>query len=239
MELPVAEGPISWPVDATAEPAYGSRSEMTAPASDFRYPSGVVPPSESQPESWQPSGGQLPFAPAATAPEPSWGPGVVGAMPYGYAPSYPLAQNETQEASPAAPPQPIGSHVLGIVTIAVGVGAAVGTYYGGPFGGVAGSLFGGAIANVYKAGAAYRSGSPDGDHEAKVSASYAIMSAALGGWVAYKFAKPRHGFRANPEEGNGEGGSGGPSKTTRQESSGPCRPRKAYPVVAKACEAGK
>lgn len=162
-------------------------------------------------------------------------PNYAGA-PFPFQPS--SAEPLAQEPSLA---QPLGGHVLGIVTIAVGVGAAAGVYYGGPFGGVAGSLFGGAVANAYKAAMAYRTGSAEGDAEAKVSATYAVIAAAVGGWVAYKFAKPRPGYRGNPEPEALTGYGGAPPKSlstkeSTSDGSGPCRPRNAYPVVSKACE---
>jgi hypothetical protein len=154
-----------------------------------------------------------------------------------------LADDPRAQLAQDSPVQPaLGGHVLGIITLAVGIGAASGVYYGGPFGAVAGSLFGGAVANAYKAAMAYRMGTPDGDAEAKVSATYAVLAAALGGWVAYKFAKPRAGYEQNPEAealGGGEGAAPPKSLSVKgeaQEKPGPCRPRRAYPVVSKACE---
>jgi hypothetical protein len=164
-------------------------------------------------------------------------PSFAGApFPRPYDPRAQLAQD-----SPAYPP--LSGHVLGVVTVAVGTGAAAGVYYGGPFGGVAGSLFGGALANLYKAVTAYKSGTPEGDAEAKVSATYAVIAAAVGGWVAYRFAKPRTpGYEHNPEVEAARGGEGAPppklvsTKEASPAKPGLCRPRQAYPIVSKACE---
>lgn len=180
---------------------------------------------------------RLPFAPAPDHPMPSMHPAFAGATLS--RPPHPLVQLAENHASS----QPLGSHALGVVTIAVGVGAAAGLYYGGPFGGVAGSLFGGCAANIYRAVMAYRAGTPDGDAEAKVSATYAVLAAAIGGWVAYKFSKPRAGlFEKNPDATAGLTGEGAPPmeppqiRAASREESTPCRPRHAYPVVSKACE---
>ncbi len=174
---------------------------------------------------------RLPFAPAA-----DWS---IPSMPaYAGAPSAQFRAPHAQLAEEPAFKQPISGHVLGVVTIAVGIGVAAGIYYGGPFGAVAGSLFGGSVANAYKAVTAYKSGTPDGDAEAKVSATYAILAAALGGWVAYKFAKPRTGYERNPEAA--PEGTPPPKAVETKEAlpakPGLCRPRRAYPIVAKACE---
>jgi hypothetical protein len=178
---------------------------------------------------------RLPFAPAAEWPIPSM-PAFAGAPSPGFPPSrVPLSQEPVATT-------PLSGHVLGVVTLSVGIGAAAGVYYGGPFGAVAGSLFGGALANAYKAVSAYKSGSPEGDAEAKVSATYSIIAAALGGWVAYKFARPRSGYERNPDPDPASGGEGAPPpkalpvKEASPAKPGLCRPRHAYPVVSKACE---
>ena len=91
------------------------------------------------------------------------------------------------------------SHMLGLATVLVAAGAAVGLHYGGPFGGLAGSLLGGAVANGYRAVSYYRQGTPDADKEAKISAAYAVIAAAGGGYLSYKFAGDKR-RRPNPPD---------------------------------------
>ena len=112
--------------------------------------------------------------------------------PPGLVPQQAYGQLETPAA--AGP-----SHMFGLATLLVGSGAAIGFYYGGAFGGLAGSLFGGAAINAYRAFVFYRTGTPEGDSEAKVSGTYAVVAAGLAGYLAYKHAKPRRAV-ANPSD---------------------------------------
>lgn len=80
-------------------------------------------------------------------------------------------------------------HTLGISILGIVAGAAIGTYYGGPFGGLAGSLFAGAGINAYRAMKYYTAGTDDS--EAKVSGTYAVVSAAAGGALWYYFVSER------------------------------------------------
>jgi hypothetical protein len=116
------------------------------------------------------------------------------------------------------PPEATPSHMLGLTTLSVATGVAVGAYYGGVLGSIAGSFFGGAIVNAYRAMAFYRQGSPDGDHEAKVSATYALLAAAAGGYVSYKYVKPRHPGRFDENPAGGGDDDDGDQPTS-------CRPR--------------
>jgi hypothetical protein len=98
------------------------------------------------------------------------------------------------------PPEASTSHMLGLATVAVAVGAAIGIHYGGPFGGLAGSILGGAAVNTYRAVAFYRQGTPEGDHEAKVSGAYAVLAAAGGGYLSYRIAQGDPPRRRNPTQ---------------------------------------
>jgi len=80
-------------------------------------------------------------------------------------------------------------HTLGLSILGLAAGAAVGTYYGGPFGGLAGSLFAGAGVNAYRAMKYYTGGKDD--QEAKISGTYAVASAAMGGALWYYFVSDR------------------------------------------------
>ena len=97
-----------------------------------------------------------------------------------------------------------GSHMLGLSALAVGVGALVGWRYGGPYGGIAGGLLGGALVNGYRALSYYKEGTAEGDKEAAVSATYAALTTAVGGYlIATKAKTPEpeaDRLRANPDE---------------------------------------
>jgi len=84
-----------------------------------------------------------------------------------------------------------GGHLLGFSTLAVSIGAIVGTRYGGLYGGVAGSLFGGSMVNVYRAVRFAMDGSPEADREAVISGTYALAAAGFGGAVVYKLDRKR------------------------------------------------
>lgn len=80
-------------------------------------------------------------------------------------------------------------HNLGLSVIGVAGGAAVGTYYGGPFGGLAGGLAAGAAVNAYRAMKYFTSGGDD--REAKISGTYAVVSAVGAGALWYYFVSDR------------------------------------------------
>lgn len=81
------------------------------------------------------------------------------------------------------------THMLGISTVSVAVGTVVGTRFGGLYGAVAGGLFGGAAVNMIRAGRLALKGQPASDKEALLSATYGIIAAGLGGWLAYAGTK--------------------------------------------------
>lgn len=79
--------------------------------------------------------------------------------------------------------------LVGMSVVSVGAGAAVGYTYGGLYGALAGALFGGTAANMYRAYANVVKGTDEGDKEAKVSGTYAVVTAALGGFLWYKLVE--------------------------------------------------
>jgi len=87
--------------------------------------------------------------------------------------------------------QDFGGHLLGFSTLAVSIGAIVGTRYGGMYGGVAGSLFGGSLVNIYRAVRFAMDGSPEADREVAISGTYALAAAGFGGAVIYKLDRKR------------------------------------------------
>jgi hypothetical protein len=127
----------------------------------------------------------------------------------------PIAQSPYGMGEPDPPPEASTSHMLGLATVAVAVGAAVGLHYGGPFGGLAGSMLGGAAINAYRAVAFYRQGTPEADHEAKVSGAYAVLAAAGGGYLSYRMASSPPPRRRNPS----------PADDDDDDGSTACRPR--------------
>jgi hypothetical protein len=90
-------------------------------------------------------------------------------------------------------------HMVGLSILLAGGGAAVGYTQGGAYGAFAGSLFGGSVVNAYRAFKFYMDGSEGGAKEAVVSGTYALVAAAAGGLLWYKFVheKPEH-VKKNP-----------------------------------------
>jgi chromate transport protein ChrA len=89
--------------------------------------------------------------------------------------------------------------MLGLSVVAVGIGAAAGTRYGGVYGGIAGALFAGSALNIYRAFHYYKLGSESDDKEARVSGTYAVVSGILGAVLWTKFGnKPQ--LTPNPKD---------------------------------------
>ncbi len=86
-----------------------------------------------------------------------------------------------QQLSGDSPINNENAHMLGLSVLLVGVGTWLGVKYaGGIFGGLAGSLLAGGAINAYRAVKYYREGSLESDAEAKVSGTYAVISAGVG-----------------------------------------------------------
>lgn len=83
------------------------------------------------------------------------------------------------------------SNLLGVSIITLLVGAGVGHHFGGAVGGIVGFLGAGAAVNTYRAVKGYTQGSPEGDAEARVAGTFAVVGAAAAGGIAYKWW-PRH-----------------------------------------------
>lgn len=166
-----------------------------APSPVPQLPAAAAAPSSSAPRrqhALQPSGpAALPLGPPAAAPPP-WAAG----------------RRTERTISPRAVGQvshEFGGHLLGFSTLAVSLGAIVGTRYGGMYGGAAGALVGGAVVNVYRAIRFAMEGTPAADREAIVSGTYALAAAGFGGAVIWKVDRTRRA-RPNPPAAAGNGG---------------------------------
>jgi len=106
---------------------------------------------------------------------------------------------------PMQPPQPVRAvngmgdaaslqtrHTLGLSLFLVPLVGAGGLYAGGPFGGVAGVFLGGALVNAYRAVRNVTAGNPDADREAMISGTYAVLGAAVGGYIAWRVYEAKH-----------------------------------------------
>lgn len=82
-------------------------------------------------------------------------------------------------------------HMLGASTLVVGVAALTGARFGGVYGGMAGSLLGGAAINAYRGISFAADGSPASDREALISATYALLSAGLAGYILYRYSSSK------------------------------------------------
>lgn len=149
-----------------------------------------------------PTVAQAPGAPLA-------GPSGVGHAALETPPPVPMQQpgaqvhvepSTTHYHRPAIPP--VGGHLLGVSTLLVGVGGLLGIRFGGLYGGVAGSLFGGAAVNVYRAITFATHGTEESDREAVVSGTYALVTAGVASYIAWKVDQKSPGGVAatpNPE----------------------------------------
>jgi hypothetical protein len=104
-------------------------------------------------------------------------------------------------------PVPVeNGHTLGLALLMSGVGSLVGLHYAGLYGGAAGVLYGGATVNAVRAGRNLLAGTPEADHEAAVSGTYAVLCAGLASWILWKTLpqrKARHAVKnpaTEPEE---------------------------------------
>lgn len=80
-------------------------------------------------------------------------------------------------------------HLLGVSTVAAGLGAVLGMRFGGIYGTIAGTLFAGSAVNGYRAALYGIQGDPVGKREAMISGTYALISAGLGGYLIYRMKK--------------------------------------------------
>jgi hypothetical protein len=104
----------------------------------------------------------------------------VGAADIGYQPPSSEASNlDTAQRG----------HMLGVSTVAAGLGAVLGMRFGGIYGTIAGTLFAGSAINGYRAALYGIQGDPVGKREAMISGTYALISAGLGGYLIYRMKK--------------------------------------------------
>jgi hypothetical protein len=94
-------------------------------------------------------------------------------------------------------------HLLGVSTVAAGLGAVLGMRFGGIYGTVAGTLFAGAAVNGYRAALYGTQGNAVGKREAMISGTYALISAGLGGYLIYRMKK-EGGGKATPNTSNSD-----------------------------------
>lgn len=166
-----------------------------------------------------------PVAPPAVAmqPPPGYPPPGMQMMPPGYGqPGMPMPVGVMPQE---------GSHMLGLSALAVGGGAVLGYRYGGLWGSFAGGLLGGAAVNAYRALYYYKEGSEEGDKEAAVSATYAALTAAVGGYLiaTKKMVPVPDGATPNPP-----GGDDGRDEDEDEDEGvppGPCAMRPAGPTI--------
>lgn len=88
---------------------------------------------------------------------------------------------EPVDASPAA-----AMRSAGITALAAAVFFGGGLAFGGPWGGVSGIMFSGSAFNVYRAQKWWGSADASEKHEAVVSAMFAAIGIAAGGYTAYQ-----------------------------------------------------
>lgn len=123
-----------------------------------------------------------------------------GPLPIGYA-GYGPAMGDDR-------PVPVeNGHTLGLALLMSGVGSLVGLHYGGLYGGAAGVLYGGATVNAVRAGRNLLAGTPEADHEAAVSGTYAVLCAGLASWILWRTLpqrKTRHAKNPTSELGDDE-----------------------------------
>lgn len=144
----------------------------------------------------------------------------------------PLSAVEAAPASPGPMPMPLPvpqpfpqtvapsitietetrGHMLGVTTLASGLGMLLGVRLGGGYGAVAGSLFAGAAVNAFRAATFVKRGGPQAKREAAISGTYALLAAGLGGYVVYKFRPGMEPRAATPNQRED-----GPSCLTRNE----------------------
>ena len=126
-------------------------------------------------------------------------------MPAGYGPplvnyNYPPVPMQQSVGDIQEVRTSVHKHMVGLSFLLAGGGAVAGYTQGGAYGALAGSFFGGAAVNVYRAVKFYMDGSEEGAKEAVVSGTYALVAAAAGGFLWYKFVydkKPER-VRENP-----------------------------------------
>jgi hypothetical protein len=98
-------------------------------------------------------------------------------------------QNVNASADAVNPDVADRGHMLGVTTVAAGLGAVLGLRFGGLYGSVAGTLFAGSAVNGYRAVLHGMRADPGGKKEAMISGTYALISAGLGGYLVYRMKK--------------------------------------------------
>ena len=132
----------------------------------------------------------MPQMPAMPAPQYPWPvhTEAVGGFEHGGMGHAPLGHDESN------------GHSLALSIVLVGAGAAVGAKYGGLPGAGAGVLAGGALANTWRALSHFKLGSEAGDKEGRVSAVYALLGAAAGGLIWWRYVETPKAMYRNPDD---------------------------------------
>lgn len=124
-------------------------------------------------------------------------------MPMGPPPMPPGAPYYGQAVG-QAPPMPVptkSSKGLAATLVALGVGVAAGAKMGGWAGAGAGLLLAGGTVNAVRASRAYLQGTPGGDREGAITATYGLVGLGAGAAVAYKYVyEPHQAMQPNPGE---------------------------------------
>lgn len=84
-----------------------------------------------------------------------------------------------------------GKKSLALTLLALATGTAVGAKFGGAAGAGSGFLLSGALVNTIRASRAYLEGTPEGDREGAIAATFAAVGYGAGGYVGYKYAYPK------------------------------------------------
>jgi len=210
----VSSAPARWLSAGEGLPPEGGDEAMLPPASGaapsptLALPPGqptVVPPGIHGPPTGARSIQSLPLQPGGAAARRAQ---FATAQP---SPAYQMQPHHSPQRELGAVEHDFGGHMLGFSTIAVAMGAVVGTRYGGMYGGIAGSLFGGSLVNVYRSVRFAIEGNKDADREAIISGTYALVAAGFGGVVLYKLDKKGRAKKnpASPKcRSNGSSGCG-------------------------------
>lgn len=107
-----------------------------------------------------------------------------------------MAPDQQQPAFGQSDPVGVEGHTLGLSLLLASLGTGLGMYWGGAFGGLAGAAMGGGLVNVYRAVRYVMVGTPAADREALISGTYAVISLAAGGYLAYRVSERRSSGRS-------------------------------------------
>ena len=183
---PYFEGDFDAVFDVPA-PALAPSSSALAPSGVSQGSQPVLMPPQAPPPMPMPPSRQLVSRPGPSRPAPSRpGPSRPGPMPPGgiFAQGVPGMGNDPDGLG--APVEIPTAHMLGASVILPAAGAVIGMKYGGMYGGLGGSILAGSLVNAYRALKNYSQGTDEGDKEALISGTYAVLGFAGSGYLLYK-----------------------------------------------------